>query len=46
MLLAKFHDHRTIGSVGKDFEGFYHIWAMQGFQINDFLTVFPIQMYR
>ena len=24
---AKSHDHRTISSVGKDFESFYHIWA-------------------
>ena len=27
MLTAKFHDHRTIRSVGEDFEGVYHIWA-------------------
>ena len=24
LLHAKFHDHRTISSVGEDFEGFYH----------------------
>ena len=24
---AMFHDHRTISSVGEDFEGFYHKWA-------------------
>ena len=27
MLHAKFHDHMTISSVRKDFEGFYHIWS-------------------
>ena len=27
MLHAKFHDHRAISSVGKDFEGFYNIWV-------------------
>ena len=27
MLHAKFYEHRTIKSVGEDFEGFYHIWA-------------------
>ena len=29
MLHPKFHDHRTISSVGEDFKGFYHIWAWQ-----------------
>ena len=29
MLHAKFHDHRTISFVGKDFEDFYHIWVWQ-----------------
>ena len=29
MLHAKFHYHRTISSVGKYFEGFYHIWEWQ-----------------
>ena len=24
LLHAKFHDHKTISSVGEDFEGFYH----------------------
>ena len=27
MLHAKFQDHRTSGSRGEDFKGFYHIWA-------------------
>ena len=27
MFHAKFHDHRTISSVGNFFEGFYHLWA-------------------
>ena len=24
LLQTKFHDHKTISSVGEDFEGFYH----------------------
>ena len=27
LLHEKFHGHRTISSVGEDFEGFYHKWT-------------------
>ena len=29
MLHTKFHDHRIISSVGRNFEGVYHIWVWQ-----------------
>ena len=29
MLHAKFKDHRTCGSGGEDFKGFYHTWALR-----------------
>ena len=29
MLYAKFYDYRTLSSVEKISEGFYHIWAWQ-----------------
>ena len=31
MLLAKFHNHRTISFVGKYFGGFYHIYFLSPF---------------